>query len=336
MRGAILRGKREVRVEEIPYPQIESGGIIVKVKVCGICGSDLHPYRLGERQGIVCGHEFSGDVAEVGAGVEGIKAGDRVAAIGFRSCGECYWCRQGMMHRCSKMTLLGEHFHGAMADYVLVPNAQLNRNVYKLPDSLSYEAAATIEPLAVGAFSVRRAKVQPENTVAVLGAGIIGLGIIQILKANGVAKIIASGRRASRLKAAKESGADLVIDAAVEDPVKAVMEATGGLGVDVVFDCAGSPDTFQQSLEMVHGGGKFIMVALYEQPITWDTYIAINKNITIIGILGGHFPTSLELLSSGKADTGPLISHQFPLDQAKEAFETQISSPDAVKVLITM
>ena len=334
MRGAILRGKREVKVEQLPDAEVESGGIVVKVKACGICGSDLHPYKLGKRQGIVCGHEFSGDVVEVGEGVEDISVGDRVAAVGYRACGECYWCREGYPHRCSNLSLLGEHFHGAMADSVLVPNAQANRNVFKLPDNLSYEEAATIEPIAVGAFAVRRAKVQPENTAAVLGVGIIGLGVIQILKAFGVSKVFASGRRESRLKAARESGAEMVIDAARDDAVQAIKGATNSIGVDVVFDCAGTPATFQQSLELARGGGKVVLVALYEQPITWDPYTAINKNLTIVGILGGHFPTSLELLASGKVKAKPLITHEFPLDKVKEAFEAQVTDPDVIKVLI--
>ena len=336
MRGAIIRGKCDIRVETVPDAQIEPGGIIVKVKTCGICGSDLHPYRLGERLGIISGHEFSGDVVEVGEGIDDIKVGDRVSAVSYRPCGACYWCKQGLPQRCSNLSMAGEHFAGAMADYILVPNAHLNLNVFKLPDNLSYEEAATIEPTAVSSFAVRRAKVQPENTVAVIGAGIIGLGIIQILKANGVSKVIASARRESRLKAAAISGADLVIDAATADPVQATIDATDGLGVNVVFDCAGSPSTFQQSLEMVRGGGKFIMVALYEQPITWNTYIAISKNITLLGILGGHFPSALEYLASGKVNTKPLITHQFPLDQVQEAFEKQVNSPDAIKILINM
>jgi len=221
-----------------------------------------------------------------------------------------------------------------MADYTVIPGAQLNRNVFKLPDNLSFEEAATVEPIAVGAFSVRRAKITPENTCAVLGTGIIGLGIIQILKAFGISRIYASGRRESRLKAATECGADLVVDAAREDAVQAIKDATDGLGVEVIFDCAGTSATFAQSLELCRGGGKFIMVALYEQPITWNPYAAITKNITMVGVEGGHFPTALDLMASGKVSTKSLITHVYPLDEVKAAFTTQAEDKNAVKVVL--
>ncbi|MDD5127591.1 MAG: alcohol dehydrogenase catalytic domain-containing protein [Dehalococcoidales bacterium] len=336
MKAAVLHGKRDIRMENIPNPKVEPGSIVIKVRACGICGSDLHIYRQGDKAGLILGHEFSGDVYEIGAGVADFKKGDRVTGVGFRPCGECYWCKQGMTARCSNMKLAGDHFAGAMAEYVLLPNAQLNRTVFKLPDTVSYEQGATVEPVSVGSFSVRRAKVAPEDTCVVIGAGIIGLGIVQVLKAVGVKKVIAAGRRASRLKAAKESGADMIIDAAKEDTAAAVIKATKGLGADVVFECAGQQATFDQSLKIARGGGKVILVGLYEQPVTWKPIDATNKNLTLIGILGGHFTSTMEYMASGKVNTKPLISHTFPLDKAPEAFATQSDAPDAIKVMLKM
>ena len=336
MKAAVWRGVRDVRVENVPDAKVEPGGVLVKVNHCGICGTDLHHYNLGTCQGIIFGHEFSGEVVGVGTGVEGINIGDHVTDIGFRSCGKCNWCKQGAPQRCSNLLIFGENVTGAMAEYISLHDAKLNQNVFKLPANMSYEESATIEPLAVSSFAIRRAKVQPENTVAVIGAGIIGLGIILILKANGVSKIIASARRASRLNAARESGADLVIDAAAEDTVQIIKDATDGQGVDVVFDCAGNQATFQQGLEVVRRGGKFNMVALYEQPFDIDTGKIISKNIALLGIMGGHFPSAIEYMASGKVNTRSLITHHFPLDQVKEAFETQIREQDAIKVLIDM
>lgn len=334
MKAAIWRRVNDVAVENVPDARAEIGGILVRVKHCGICGSDLHHYRLGTCQGTIIGHEFSGEVVEVGDGVEGIACGDRVTDVGFRPCGKCYWCRQGAPQRCASLLTFGENFPGAMAEYVSLPDVKLNQNVFKLPAHISYAEGATIEPLAISSFAVRRSRVQPEHTVAVIGAGMIGLGIIRILKANGVGRIIASARRASRQKAAGESGAHLVIDAAREDAVQIISDATGGEGVDAVFDCGGNQTTFRQALAVTRRGGKVNMVALHEQPFTVDPCQIISKNLTLLGIMGSHFPSAIEYISSGKVTTDPLITHRFPLDRAKEAFETQLRDSNAIKVLV--
>lgn len=334
MKAAVFHGARDIRVEDVPDPELEPDGIIIKVEACGICGSDLHPYKIGGREGMIFGHEFSGEVAEVGASVAEIKAGDRVTGVGYRPCRQCYFCQQGLFYRCTSMALAGYALPGAMAEYIAIPFAQLGRTIFRVPDSLSHEEAATVEPLSVAFYSVRRAQPQAEETAVVLGAGVIGLYAIQVLKAMGVSKVIVSGRRAARLKAAKESGADLVIDAATEDPVPKVKEATSGTGVDIAVECAGVPATFEQAIQMVHGRGRVLLVGIYEQPINWNPSSLVNKNVSLIGCLGGSFPRAIELLESGKANAKPLLSHQFPLDKVKEAFETQIEAQDAVKVLV--
>lgn len=336
MKAAVLHGAHDIRYETVPDPIVEPTSIVLKVKACGVCGTDLHIYKLGEKKGLILGHEFSGEVAEVGADVSDIKPGDRVIAVGYRPCLECYWCKKGQVFRCSNLAIAGDQIPGAFAEYISIPFAKLGRNVFKLSDKLTYEEAATVEPLSVGYYSVKRAQPQPQDTVVVIGVGIIGLGIVQILKTMGVSKIIATGRRPKRLELAKMSGADVVIDAASEDPLAAVSKITSGLGVDIVLECAGSPESFRQSIEMVRGGGKVMLVALYESPITWDPAIAIYKNVTLIGCLGGNFPKVLELLETGKINAKPLIVHQFPLSRISEAFETQIKAQDAVKVMVKM
>ncbi len=337
MRAAIIHGKRDIRVENVPNPEIESNSIVIKVKTCGICGSDLHTYKLGRRQGVIIGHEFSGDVEEVGSSVTDIKKGERVVAVSYRPCGQCYQCKQGMFHRCSNIALAGGKIPGALADYISVPFAQLNRNVFRLSDNISYEEGSTVEPISVALYAIKRAQPKPEDTVVVLGTGIIGLGAIQILKAMGVAKVIASGRRSKRIELAKMSGADVVIDAAKEDALLAVKEATSGLGADIVLEFAGSPASFDQAIKMVHGGGKVMLVAMYESPITWDPAAIIDKNITLVGCMGAaSFPTVLQLMETKKVNSKPLITHRFPLSQVREAFETEIEAQDAIKVIVEM
>ncbi len=181
---------------------------------------------------------------------------------------------------------------------------------------------------------MRRAQPGNQDTAAVLGAGVIGLNAIQVLKALGVPRVLATGRRPARLSAAKDCGAGVVVDAAKGDAAAAIMEATSGTGVDIVVECAGTQETFNQSIEIARGGGKVILVGVYEQPLSWDPLKAMSKNLSLIGCLGGNFPASIELLETGKVKARPYITHTFPLDRAAEAFQTQLRSPDAIKVMI--
>lgn len=335
MKAAVLKGPETIATETVADPAVPDDGIVIRVRACGVCGSDLHVYKTGKPEGTIFGHEFSGDVAAVGKNVKEIAVGERVTAVGFRPCGKCFWCRKGKFHRCSDMALTGYQLPGAMAEYVAIPTAIAGRTVFKLLDQFSYEDGATVEPLSISLFSVRRGQPKDGDTVAVLGLGVIGLSAIQVLKSMGVSRILAAGRRDSRLQAAWGCGADLVIDAAGEDTLAAVMEATGGLGVNSVVECAGSPDTFHQAVEMVQGGGAILLVGIYEQPLKWDPQQVIAKNISLVGCLGGNFPGAIELIRSGKADTRPFVTHRYSLDEADQAFRTQRKDPDAIKVMIT-
>jgi len=334
MKAAVLRGPQDIRTETVPDPKVEPGGVIIRVKACGVCGSDLHVYREEGHEGTIFGHEFSGDVVEVGTGVSDIRIGERVTAVGFRPCGTCFWCREEKPHRCSNMALLGYQIPGAMAEFVSIPFAALGRNVFRLPQELTYEDGATVEPLSISLFSVKRAQPKERDTVVVLGAGVIGLGAIQVLKAMDVSRVLAAGRRASRLQAARDCGADLVVDAASEDVLEAIMAGTSGVGPDIVVECAGSPDTFRQAIDMVRGGGKIMLVGIFEQPFAWEPREVIIKNLTLIGCLGGNFPGAIDLLKSAKVNTRSFVTHRFSLDKAAEAFRVQAKDPEAIKVMI--
>ncbi len=334
MKAAVLHGAKDIRTEIVPDPVCEPNGVIIKVNVCGICGSDLHVYKYDGHDGTIFGHEFSGNVAEVGTQVKDITPGMRVTVAGFRPCGKCFWCQQGKMYRCSNMALLGYEFPGAMAEYVHVPFATLGRTVFPLPDELTYEDGASVEPLSVSSFCVNKAQPKENETIAVIGLGVIGLYAIQVLKAIGVGKILASGRRPSRLETARICDADVVIDSAKDDTIKAIMGATDQLGVNTVFECAGTQVTFDQSVTIARGGGKIMLIAIYEDPLKWDPRSVINKNITLIGCLGGNFPSAIEFLKSGKVKTKNMVTHIFSLDEAAKAFQTQVQDPKAIKVMI--
>jgi len=333
MKAAVFYGPRDLRILETPKPEAGPVGILVKVKAAGVCGTDLHTYKTGifkemslpVEGGVVFGHEFAGDVVEVGpeANVQDIKVGDRVAAMDI----------------------------GAYAEYVRVgPEVLGAPAIFKIPDHVSYEEAATIEPLSVSAHTVRRAQPQKDDIVLILGAGMIGLGCIQVLKAKyPVRQIIVADVSDKRLTLAKELGADLVINAKEVDIVKKMLELTGSASVlfntkptahvDVVIECAGLALTAQQALEVVKPvTGRVVVVALYEDtPIKIDLNDAVTKNNDIRGVFGieeEDVVTAIELITSGKVNRKPLMTHRFSLAEAKEAFETQLNVREAMKVMI--
>lgn len=352
MKAATYYGAGDIRVENVSDPKLEAGGVLIKVKACGICGSDLHPYKVGGlieagfiQPGLIMGHEFSGDVVEVGVNVTGIKKGDRVTAGSILPCGECDLCRGGQTNRCSDMKVLGFQIPGAFAEYVSIPLAIVNQTIFPLPDEISYEEGATVEPLSVGANAARRAEPRHEDIVVVLGAGMIGQCAMQSFKAMGVAKVIISEVSKKRLEVAKATGADIIINAAEEDPVQRVREVTSGVGADIVAECAGAPITFQQAIGMVRGSlqqafekerpdGKIMLVGVYEEPIAWMPIMVINNSVRMIGCFAGDFLPAIDLLKTGKVNSKPLITHEFPLDRAKEAFEAQLKTDESIKVLI--
>ena len=334
MKAAVLHGAKDIRTQTVDDPVCAPHGVIIKVNSCGICGSDLHWYKFDGHEGTIFGHELSGDIVEVGKDVRGVEIGTRCTAVGFSPCNECFWCRQGKAHRCQAMELLGYQLPGAMAEYVHIPFAAPGRTVFPIPDEMSYEDAASVEPFSISYFSVNRGQPKPDEVVAVIGLGVIGLYAVQILKAMGVKKVIAAGRRPSRLEAARLSGADVIIDAATQSTVEAVMEATGLMGVNTVVECAGNQAAFDQAVEMARGGGKILLVGVYEDPLTWQPLPVIGKNLTLIGCLGGNFPAVIDLFKAGKVKTEGMISHRFGLDEAAQAFRTQLEDPAAVKVMI--
>jgi threonine dehydrogenase-like Zn-dependent dehydrogenase len=335
VKAAIFNGKGVFNIKEVPYPQLEADGVIVKVKAAGICGSDLHAYRRGGPDGWILGHEFSGDIVEIGAKVTGVKKGDRVTAMSGRGCGQCSFCLKGDLVHCSKLRLLGYGVPGAFAEYVSIPVFKFGVYSAILPENLTYATGATAEPLSVALYAADQVLPGPGDVAVIIGLGIIGICLIPILKSRGVTQIIASGRRDQRIKMARDLGASLALDAAVEDIVPAVQQATRGRGADIVFECAGSEATFRQALEVVHRGARIDLVGLYEQPVTWNPGFIVSKDLTLVGCgLKWDIPGAVNLMKSGIVDTRPMITHEFPLEKAKEAFETQLSNSAAIKVLL--
>ncbi|MDD5082855.1 MAG: alcohol dehydrogenase catalytic domain-containing protein [Dehalococcoidales bacterium] len=347
MKAAIYYGPYNLKVEDIKLHEVGDLGAIVKIRASGICGSDLHPYKQKwERYstGIVIGHEYAGDVVEVGSKVKDVKVGDRVFAKAMLPCFECDFCKKEDYMHCRSAKSGGVWgLHGGFAEYIWLPIAMLDKTVFRLANTMSYQDGALVEPIGVGTYVVNRAEPAHSDTVIVLGAGIIGLGAIAKFKDLGVSKLMTSDISEKRLKAARELGADILIDATKEDVIKRVMQETSGKGADIVVEAAGKPATFLQAIDMVRPDGKMAVVATYEESFDFNPSLArpgmpmtslVRKGVRLIGCLGGDWAGGFDLIKRGKVKDKQVVSHVFPLDKIVAAFEMQMNARESIKVMI--
>jgi len=336
-----LKGGPGIDVFEIDEPRPGPGEVIVEVRATAICGTDLHfyywdDYARRHNPGFpkVLGHEFSGVVVEVGEGVKGLDIGDRVAAETHIPCGSCYYCRTGRPHICENVKLYGiDTTYGSFTKYTILPE----RVAIKVPEEISFEEAALLEPFGVAMHAVSEAGIKPGDTVAVLGCGPIGLFIQQLAKISGASKVIATEVSKYRLNLASKVGAaDEVVDALREDPVKRVYELTGR-GVDVVFEASGSTKAMRQGLEMVSKSGRVVQVGIARKPTEININTIVEKEVRLVGIAGRlMFSTwyrSIGTVQSRAIDVLQVVTHRLPLRQAPKAFET-LSKGEAGKVLL--
>ena len=337
MKAAVFQGPNDTRVMEIPNPVLSEKGVIVKVRACGICGSDLHFYKLGGKRmkpGTVMGHEFSGDVVEVGSEVQGISKGDRVAAISFQPCLKCPVCQAGNYELCPNQLGGGIDINGAYAEYVSVPLAILDRTVYKLKPETTYEEGALIEPFGVGLLGIKRITPQKSDVIAIFGAGIIGLSSLVAFRTKGVAKIIVSEMSPHRLKTAGELGADVLIDAAKDDVPSRIFEETGGRGLDIAIECTGVRKPFFTALKTLRYSGTLLQVGVFTQAFEFNPVTLTDKSIIINAYNGGDYPASAAAVNAHVIDFRKLVSHTFPLDQVNEAFAMQFNASESIKVVV--
>lgn len=341
MRAAIIYGTGDIRMETVDYPSIKKDEILVKVKACGICGTDIHTYKVDKtspsRKPAILGHEFSGEIVEVGQSVAGLKTGDKIVGTGYRACGKCHWCQTGQADRCPNPTVPGEGLDGAFAEYVVVPNPALGKTIFRIPENLSWEEAATIEPLSVACFAVTRARIEPNQTVVILGAGMIGQCIAQVCKGMG-AKVIVSEPSIIRLTMARKLGADVALNPRETNPVEAVAEVTSGEMASVVFECSGTPAAFRQAPLLTRPFGRMIQVGMFEDTLELSpellSFMFNFRNLTLRGSGGQGWDMAVELMRTGQVKTKELITYKFPLENIKEAFKAQLNSDKAIKVLI--
>lgn len=326
----------EMAMVERPERRPGLGEILVFVRAAGICGSDVHGYLglTGRRQpGTVMGHEASGEVIELGDAVEGVAIGDRVALRSILSCGGCDPCRRGQSNLCDSRQGLGMQFDGAYAERMVVPAALAVR----LPDAVSFDEGAVVEPLAVALHAVAITPLEPTDHVVIVGAGPIGLLTLLAVRRRGVGSVAITDRSAHRLALARSLGADLAIDVTTADPVEAALGLSGGRGADVVFEAVGVSATVAQSIAVARTGGQVTWIGNSAPTVELPMQAMVTRELTLRGAytFTDEFEEAIELLATRQIDVDPLIELTAPLDEAPELFRRLGDGTlDAVKVVL--
>lgn len=348
MKAAVWYGKNDVRIEEVKDPLPKKGEVKLRVKACGICGSDLHeftsgpfiiprhPHPLTGRSGgpVILGHEFAAEVVDCGEGVTDFHPGDRVVANPLIYCGECYYCRTAQPVMCQKLGTYGFAADGAFAEFTCFPE----KSLYRIPDKISNEEAALVEPLAVAVHAVKRAEVGLGDTVAIIGAGPIGLLVLQASFAAGAKEVFVVEPVEARRDLARTLGATDAIDPNSADPGKVLAEATNGLRAMVTFDCVGTQAAFDTALRTSGRRARLCIVGLSLSPIEVP-FIRLwghEKTITFSTGYDHEFPAAISLIETGRVRVRPLITKHIPLqDIVSSGFEALIRSPsEQVKILV--
>jgi (R,R)-butanediol dehydrogenase/meso-butanediol dehydrogenase/diacetyl reductase len=317
----------DVRLDDVPEPTARPGEVVLRVLACGICGSDLHEYLHGPvyipkgrhpltgiEPPITLGHEFSGRVVDVGPGVGTLRVGDRVTVNPCLLCGECVWCRRGQPNYCAKLGTLGLSRDGAFAPLVAVPAS----GCHPLPGSVDDRAGASVEPLAVAVHAAGRARLGGGERIAVVGAGPVGLLLLQVLKARGVRWAAVVEPRAERRRLALALGADVALDPETQDPARAVAELTGNERADVAFECVGSPAAFGTAFRLAGKGGRIVVVGLVPTQVQVNllALLAHEKEIVGSSAYTDEFPTAIGLLAGGRVRVDPLVTAEVTLEDA--------------------
>jgi len=338
MRVAMWYSNRDVRLEEMPIPEIGSGELLLRVEACGICGSDVMEWYRLDRAPLVLGHEIGGQIVAVGEGAKRYKEGDRVSAAHHVPCNICHYCLSGNHTVCD--TLRQTNFDpGGFAEYTRLAAINVDRGVFLLPDEVSYEEATFIEPLACVLRGQRRARMQPGNSVLVIGSGIAGLLHIQLARTLRASRVIATDINSYRLEAARRFGADTAIHAGENLPVR-LREANGGRLADLVIVCAGAASAFAQALESVERGGTILFFAPTNPDVTIP--ISINQlfwrnDITLTTSYAGSpadYQTALELIRAGTVPVRQMITHRLSLRETGLGFQLVAEAQNCIKVII--
>jgi len=338
MKQARLLDKYKLRIEEVDVPLLKDNEVLIKVKLAGICGSDVHSYQSIHPFAfppIVLGHEFVGEITEIGKDVRGFSPGERVVIEPNIACGVCDNCRQGRYNICTNLKVIGfMEDKGGFAEYTAIPADRL----LKLPDSLTWEEAVLTEPLAVAVHAVRKSNQKIGERVLIIGAGPIGLFTMQVAKRAGAKEVIITDLLNYRLKIARELGADRVINSKEEDLLSLIKKDYRG-GIDLVYDCVGREETVNQAINAARKGRRIILVGVPSGELKVALHHIQNNELELIGILmyvREDFNTALSLISKKEIKVKPLITQKFNLTEIEKAFQLILSNKEeTLKVLIT-
>jgi L-iditol 2-dehydrogenase len=340
MKAAMLYGVKDLRVEDVEVPEVDAGEVLVRVKAATTCGTDLKILQRGYIEKVIklptiFGHEWAGEVAEVGEGLSWPEKGMRVRAGNSAPCLRCAMCQRGKYNLCENMIWLW----GAYAEYIKVPARMVLVNMQAVPQQVSYEEAAVTEPLACVLHGVEKAKVKLGDTVTIVGAGPIGLLHLLTVKKIGAEKTIIIDLVEERLNLAKKLGVDEVINADKENVVEEVKRLTGGYGADVVIEAIGLPATWEQALKLVRKGGTVLEFGGCPPgtEIKIDTELLHYGQVTVLGAFHTtplHFKKALNLITSRTIDVRPLITRRMKLEDVKEAFNVLSTSKSEIKIAI--
>jgi len=336
VRSAKLVAPRQIQIFEDRMPLPGEGEVLVRVKAAGICGSDLHIYQ-GERSDValprILGHELVGEVESTGGGAERFSKGDRVTIDPVVSCGNCISCKRGFDNLCSTVKCLGVQIDGGYCDFIVVPEEK----VYALPASMAWEKAVLIEPFSIAAEVLARSEVKKGDKVLVLGAGTIGLCILQGMKLAG-AEVLISDFVDCRLDKAKQLGADRAVNSKTGDLSGALREFTEEFGADVVVEAVGKPRLLEESLGYAAPGGRIVVLGFNPEPAKIAEVLIVKKELKIVGSRMNcrKFPQVIEWFDKDLVNPEPLLSASYPFEKINDAFRDILREPEKfLKVIIT-
>ena len=339
MKQAVMTAPGQIQFQDVPRPAPGPNQIVMQTRRIGVCGSDIHVYHglhPYTSYPVVQGHEVAGIIAEVGSAVQGLAVGDRITFMPQVTCGECYPCQHGMYHICESLKVMGFQTGGAAQEYFLLDAD----HVLKVPEGISLDEAAMIEPISVGVHAIRRAGGVEGQRVLVLGAGTIGNLTAQVAKASGAAAVMITDISPYKLDKARQSGIDHVIDTRTEDLGEAILDAFGPSKADLILECVGAQATIDQAVANARKGTPIVVVGVFGEKPRVDVGLIQDRELSLVGTLMYQqvdYERAIALLASGKLHLSPLITDHFPFEHYLDAYHAiEAAHGHTMKVMIDL